>query len=148
MPVRPIPHCTSSKINAAPCSSHASRAAASSSSERTCTPVSPWIGSSSTAAVRPSTAARSASASAATARKPGTSGTKGACLASCGVADSAPYVRPWKAPWTTTTSPAARSLRASLIAASLASAPELQKNTLPPRLDSDRRAARRMPGSV
>ena len=40
-----------------------------------------------------------------TASKPGTSGANGACLASCGVADSAPYVRPWKRPATTTISP-------------------------------------------
>jgi len=49
---------------------------------------------------------------------------------------------------TDTTSPAGRALRASLIAASLASAPELQKKTLPPRLDRDRRSARRIAGSV
>ena len=39
-------------------------------------------------------------------------------------------------------------LRASLIAASLASAPELQKNTLPPRLRPHSRSARRIAGSV
>ena len=33
-----------------------------------------------------------------TTRKPGTSGANGACLDSCGVADSAPIVRPWKPP--------------------------------------------------
>ena len=37
-----------------------------------------------------------ASAVGSTATKPGTSGAKGACLDSCGVADSEPYVRPWK----------------------------------------------------
>ena len=37
--------------------------------------------------------------------KPGTSGANGACLASCGVADSAPIVRPWKPPSSTTKSP-------------------------------------------
>ena len=71
--------------------------------------------------------------------KPGTSGANGACLASCGVADSAPYVRPWNALWATMMSPRGRALRTSLIAASLASAPELQKNTMPP---SDREASR------
>ena len=45
---------------------------------------------------------------------------------------SAPYVRPWNALCATTTSPRGRALRTSLIAASLASAPELQKNTTPP----------------
>ena len=53
-------------------------------------PVSPWIGSSSTAAVPESTAADSASGSLGTTTKPGTSGANGACLDSCGVADSAP----------------------------------------------------------
>src|SRR5947207_2946414 len=57
-----MPHCTSSKISAAPCSSHAARAAARASSASTLTPVSPWIGSSSTAAVRSSTAPDSAAA--------------------------------------------------------------------------------------
>jgi len=146
--VRPIPHWTSSKISAAPCSSQAARAAASSSFESTCTPPSPWIGSSSTAAVRSDTAASSSCGSGATVRKPGTSGANGACLASCGVADSAPKVRPWKAPWRTTTSPPARALRASFNAASTASAPELQKNTLPPRLERDSACARRIAGSV
>ena len=37
-----------------------------------------------------------ASAVGSTATKPGTSGANGACLDSCGVADSEPYVRPWK----------------------------------------------------
>ena len=57
------------------------------------------------------------------------SGANGSCLVSCGVADSAPIVRPWKAPSSTTISPPRRRLRASLIAASLASAPELPKKT-------------------
>ena len=48
------------------------------------------------------------------------------------MADSAPYVRPWNAPWKTTTSPRGRALRTSLIAASFASAPEFVKNTTPP----------------
>ncbi len=131
VPVRPMPHWTSSNTSAAPCSSHASRAARSVSSLSTFTPDSPWIGSSSTAAVSESTAPAIASGVGSTARKPGTSGANGACFDSCGVADSAPYVRPWKAPYTTTTSPPGWALRTSLIAASLASAPELQKYTLP-----------------
>ena len=74
-----------------------------------------------------------ASAVGATARKPGTSGANGACLLSCAVADSAPNVRPWKPPTTLTISPPAFARRASFSAASLASAPELQKKTRPPR---------------
>ena len=44
-----------------------------------------------------------------------------------GVADSAPNVRPWNAPWTTTMSPPGLALRASFRAASTASAPEFEK---------------------
>ena len=55
--------------------------------------------------MRSSTAAAMASAVGGTATNPGTSGAKGACLLSCGVADSAPYVRPWKARWTDTIVP-------------------------------------------
>ena len=55
---------------------------------------SPWIGSSSTAAVRRHGAAAPSGSSRGTALKPGTSGANGACLASCGVAESAPIVRP------------------------------------------------------
>ena len=98
--------------------------------------------------MRSVTAARSASGSLGTTTKPGTSGANGACLDSCGVAESAPYVRPWKAPSTTTTSPPGRARRTSLIAASTASAPELVKNTLPPSDRSLSRAARRIAGSV
>ena len=88
--MRPIPVWISSKRSAAPCWSQAERAACSVSAESTCTPVSPWIGSSITAAVLSSTAAISASGSGATVRKPGTRGANGACLASWGVAESAP----------------------------------------------------------
>ena len=50
-PVRPIPVWTSSKTSAAPARSQAARAACSTSSPSGCTPLSPWTGSSSTAAV-------------------------------------------------------------------------------------------------
>ena len=83
-----------------------------------------------------------------TASKPGTSGANGACLLSCGVAESAPNVRPWKPPWSTTKRPPGRRLRASFRAASLASAPELQKNTLPPSERAVSRSASRVIGSV
>ena len=54
--------------------------------------------SGSTAAVPSPTAPVTASGVGGTARKPPTSGANGSCLASCGVAESAPYVRPWNAP--------------------------------------------------
>ena len=79
---------------------------------------------------------------------PGTSGAKGACFDSCGVADSAPIVRPWKAPSSTTKRPPGLRRRASLIAHSIASAPELQKNTLPPSEASASLLASRIAGSV
>ena len=78
------------------------------------------------------TAPAIASAVGSTATKPGTSGANGACLDSCGVALSAPYVRPWNARWATTMSPPRLALRASFSAASTASAPEFVKNTRPP----------------
>ena len=132
MPVRPIPVWISSKMSAAPVSSQAARAAWSSSGDIGWMPVSPWIGSSSTAAVSPSTAAVTAAGSLGMTSNPGTSGANGACLDSCGVADREPYVRPWKASCRTISLPPGRARRASLIAASLASVPELQRNTLPP----------------
>ena len=138
--MRPIPVWISSNTSAAPVRSQASRAAWSSSSERTLMPVSPWIGSSSTAAASSSTASASTSGSLGTTTKPGTSGANGACFDSCGVADSAPYVRPWNPSSSTMIFPTGLALRASLIAASLASAPELARNTLPCSELSDRRA--------
>ena len=105
--------------------------------ESACTPVSPWIGSSSTAAVPSSTAASSAAGSRrdddearARAARTAPAWTPAAWR------DSAPYVRPWKAPCTTTISPPGFALRTSFSAASFASAPELQKKTLPPSEDS------------
>ena len=85
-----MPHWISSKIRAAPVRSQAARAACSRSSERTCIPVSPWTGSSITAAVPASIAASSAEGSLGTTTNPGTSGANGSCLDSCGVADNAP----------------------------------------------------------
>ncbi len=112
-------------------------------------PLSPWIGSIINAAVRSDTAAASASGSSrGTTTKPGTSGANGSCLDVCGVPDSAPIVRPWNAPSSTTISPPCRWRRASLIAHSLASAPEFVKNTLPPSELADSRSARRIAGPV
>jgi hypothetical protein len=101
------------------------------------------------AAVRLSTARSTAFTSPnATYLKPGTSGSKPCWYFSLGVAESAPSVRPWKAPrmvMMSTTSVARVSFayfRASLIAASIASVPELQKNARSPNEWSTRSFAR------
>ena len=83
-----MPVWTSSNTSAAPAASQAERMSASSEKSMRFTPDSPWTGSISTAAVLPSTAAGTSCAG--TARNPGTSGANGACLDSCGVAESAP----------------------------------------------------------
>ena len=62
-------------------------------------------------------------------------------------------MRPWKSPSKLTISGASMPrpwacLRATLIAHSLASVPELAKKTRPPRLDSESRRASRAIGSV
>ena len=57
-------------------------------------------------------------------------------------------MRPWKPPEIVTTPPAALARRESLTAASIDSAPELQKKTFPPSEDSVSRAASSMAGSV
>ena len=143
--MRPIPHWISSKIRSASWRSQASRAATRSSGSTGCIPLSPCTGSISTAATPSSTGSGPLRGAAS---KPGTSGANGACLVSWGVADSAPIVRPWKPPSTTTKRPPGFRRRASLMAHSTASAPELQKNTLPPSDSSDSRAASRIAGSV
>ena len=154
VPVLPIPHWTSSKTSAAPTASHASRAATRTSSAIGKMPASPWIGSIITAAVRSLTAARRAAGSSrGTETKPRGRGPKRSSRASRGVAASAPSVRPWKAPSSVTISGASiprawARLRTSLIAPSLASAPELHRNTRPPRLDSASRSLSRIAGPV
>src|SRR5262249_15935507 len=146
-----MPVWISSKTSRAPAASQASRAAAIVSSPITCTPVSPWIGSSMTAAVRsPTPAPRAAPSFRGTGRNPGRYGAKLSLVASSGVAESDPMVRPWKAPSSTTISGseiprACACFRTSLIAHSLASVPELQRNARPPRLDSQSLAASRTP---
>ena len=100
-------------------------------------PPSPWIGSMKTAttfllcAATWRTASRSFSG---TRTKPCTSGSKPACTLRLAVADSVASERPWNAFSMTMIAGSAmpRSwpyLRATLIAASFASSPELQKNT-------------------
>ena len=63
VPVRPMPHCTSSSHSSAPCSLVISRARARKPSGASTTPASPCTGSTTTAAVSSVTAAASASAS-------------------------------------------------------------------------------------
>ena len=63
---------------------------------------------------------------------PGTSGPKPSHFDGCPVAESAPSVRPWKPPSSATIRVRPVALRAILSAASLASAPELQKKARPP----------------
>ena len=65
-------------------------------------------------------------------RTPGTSGSNAARFAGCPVTDSAPSVRPWKEFSSATRPVLPVALRAYLIAASIASAPELQKNACAP----------------
>ena len=112
--------------------------------------VSPWTGSIITAAVRrrPRPRARPGRRAARPRSRARAARTAPACRG-CGVADSAPIVRPWKAPSSTTISPPRRCLRASLIAASFASAPELHRKTRAPGSKlSASRSASRAPGSV
>ena len=97
----------------------------------------------------PSTAARSASTSFGwTKRTPGRSGSNGARLAGCPVAESAPEVRPWKPPSRATTPAFPVALRAYFSAASTASAPELQKNACAPPKRAESCEASRSAGSV
>lgn len=115
----------------------------------TTTPFSPWTGSMITKAVFSVTTARSASTSpyGTWVTTPG-SGSKPFCLPGWPVSESAPMVRPWKAPWVATmwVRPVSRPI---LKAASLASAPELAKYTRPGRPKSwSSRSARATGGSA
>ena len=99
-----------------------------------CTPPSPWMGSTRIAAVRLSTAISMARRSLyGTCLKPGTSGSKPWWYFGWPVAVTVAIVRPWNELWVAMISYRSvekRSLaylRAILIAASLASAPELEK---------------------
>ena len=77
------------------------------------------------------------------------SGANGSCLDGWPVSASEPIVRPWKAPWAATSfvRPVSRVI---LKATSLASVPELQKNTRAPSAPSSptSASASAMPGSV
>ena len=79
---------------------------------------------------------------------PGTSGSKAARFPGCPVAESAPSVRPWNDPSSATIPGFPVALRAYLSAASIASAPELQKNACAPPKRSERSDASFSAGSV
>ena len=146
-PQRPMPVWISSIHSRVPVREVISRAAARYPSGAGITPDSPWTGSMTTAATVSSTADSRAPASpkGTNVTSPG-SGSKGFRYFSVCVTASAPMVRPWKDP-----SIATRRVRPvrrlTLNAASLASAPELARKTLPPPAASERRSASRICGS-
>ena len=144
-PVRNMPHCTSSHIMSASLSLQSLRTSRRKSALHTCTPDSPWMHSSITAHMESpmvSNSARSESTSfMGVGRKPSGMGSKPEWKAACPVAASVASVRPWKLFTSVTTTDGARSgfcpfeeawrfarRRASFMAHSLASAPELAKN--------------------
>ena len=79
---------------------------------------------------------------------PGTSGSNAARFAGWPVTESAPSVRPWNEFSSATIPVLPVALRAYLIAASIASAPELQKNACAPPKRSESSSASRVIGSV
>ena len=81
-------------------------------------------------------------------RTAGASGSHGARLPGWPVAASAPCVRPWNEPSSATTTGFPVAFRAHFSAASIASAPELQKNARAPPKRSESRSASRSIGSV
>ncbi|OEI70208.1 Uncharacterized protein Cus16_0834 [Curtobacterium sp. ER1/6] len=135
LPVRPTPVWISSRTNSAPCSSVSRRAVCRKPSGRSTTPASPLIGSTMSAATVSSIAASSASTVESMCSTPGTIGRKSSCSAGLPVSASAPIVRPWKpclsARMRVLRPSAPLFRRASLKAASFASAPELPKYTRP-----------------
>src|SRR5437660_1053340 len=150
VPVRPSPHCTSSKMTATPRESHNSRRKPSHSGSIGRTPPSPCTGSTITAAVRDADTAWSTAAqsSRGTIRMPGTSGSSGFLYSGRSVAASVAKRRPWKLPLKATISLFPDHLRANLNAASFASAPELQKNTRSANDRATSSSASRSAGSV
>ena len=78
----------------------------------------------------------------------GRAGANGSRFADCPVAESAPSVLPWKPPSSATTPDRPVALRAYFSAASIASAPELQKNACAPPKRSESSDASCSAGSV
>ena len=133
-PSGPTPVCTSSRQRSAPCAAASSAAAARKSG----------LGGmhaalalhrleQDQAGVRPDGAPRASRRRSGGANAtPGTSGSNASRFAGWPVTDSAPSVRPWKEPSSATMPGLPVALRAYLSAASIASAPELQKNACAP----------------
>ena len=118
-------------------------------------PPSPWIGSIITAPVSgPTAASKAAQSSKGTWSKPSTLGPKPSMYFCWPPAAMVASVRPWNAPSKVTTRnfsgwpQADWYLRAILMAASLASAPELVKNTTSAKVLSQSRSARRSPPGI
>ena len=135
VPIRPMPHCTSSKSSSRFFSSQSARTCRRYSRSAGRMPPSPCTGSSRTAQVLSVIAALSASMSLkSTCLNPGTSGSNPLRYLARPVAASVASVRPWKELFIEMTSlrPVALPiLRANLIMPSLASAPEFAKKTTP-----------------
>ena len=96
----------------------------------------------------PTAAARESASFSWAKRTAGASGSNAARLAGWPVAASAPCVRPWNEPSSATTTGFPVALRAHFSAASIASAPELQKNERAPPKRSESSSASRSIGSV
>ena len=147
LPVRPMPHCTSSKISCAPTSVQRARSAARNSRPMSKAPPTPCTGSTMTAAVSASTCAAMAPISR-RGTQPTSKGARGNSyhfLSAPQVMAPAAAVRPWNAPSMATTFVRRVILKAMRSAFSLASAPELTKNTVskaPPAKRVSRVAAR------
>mmetsp|Transcript_31237 Transcript_31237/g.93752 ORF Transcript_31237/g.93752 Transcript_31237/m.93752 type:complete len:317 (+) Transcript_31237:80-1030(+) len=140
LPVRPTPAWTSSNTSKAPLASQSSRAFWKNAASPTRTPPSPWTGSIKTAATSCSANAASndaASLKSKCAARPGTrQQASGPWYLGCAVAEMVAMVRPWNEPYAVRILGCLRPrvvtacFRLSLMAASFASPPELQKNAL------------------
>ena len=156
-PLRPMPHWTSSSISSAPRSVQSARSSCRKLSSAGKMPPSPCIDSINTAATVSSTSLSKLSMLLSWPNlKPSSIGRKPPWIFSWGVAAMPPKVRPWKASSAATTvyrfasSPPLRlrpCSRASLISASLDSAPLLQNSTRPgPAFSTSRSASFCWPG--
>src|SRR5664280_222123 len=128
-PVRPIPHCTSSKMRMAPAAAVAVRAVSRKARESARAPATPWTGSRITAATSLVTA-RSRAAASSNGTHVTTNGSTGNPYQRSWPAVTAPEaaMRPWNAPSTATTRGRPVARNAMRRAFSFASAPELTKN--------------------
>jgi hypothetical protein len=133
-PVRPMPHCTSSRINRTPAARVSSRAARSHSTPTSTAPPTPCTGSTMSAATSLARRASSAAASAPASWRGRNVTGNGACGNACHFAEPqvtapAAAVRPWKLPSSASTRVRPVWRKAILSAFSLASAPLLTRKT-------------------